>query len=194
MTTPLRTLTIDGLRGLGAVMVVIFHINEGPLNPADTYHNVVKLGWLGVPVFFVVSGFCISNATNTCAGLAFFARRFLRIYPPYWVSLLVVLAVVAVRVFQIGTNDVTALPHDLKSVLYTALAFVGDVSGVTSMNWVYWSLGYELAFYLHFGAHTAQKPILDCHRCIAPGSRRSRISFGSMESFRGRRRDQLAGK
>lgn len=52
----------------------------------------VTFGWIGVPVFFVVSGFCIhlsyQRATDKSVSV-FYLKRFFRIYPPYLVALLV---------------------------------------------------------------------------------------------------------
>ncbi len=53
----------------------------------------VTFGWIGVPVFFVVSGFCIhfSHQRSTDSRIStFYLRRFFRIYPPYLVTLLVI--------------------------------------------------------------------------------------------------------
>jgi peptidoglycan/LPS O-acetylase OafA/YrhL len=52
----------------------------------------VTLGWLGVAIFFVVSGFCVhlSHRRSSDQKLStFFLRRFFRIYPPYLIALLI---------------------------------------------------------------------------------------------------------
>lgn len=52
----------------------------------------ITLGWIGVPIFFVVSGFCIhlshQRSSDTRISL-FYLKRFFRIYPPYLAALLV---------------------------------------------------------------------------------------------------------
>jgi peptidoglycan/LPS O-acetylase OafA/YrhL len=51
--------------------------------------RVIRLLWIGVPIFFVISGYCISASIDSLrrkprAIGSFFARRFHRIYPPLW--------------------------------------------------------------------------------------------------------------
>lgn len=56
--------TIDFLRFFAAFIVCIFHFNES-LDQADNwYRNLAKLGWIGVPIFFVISGYCIEMTTQ----------------------------------------------------------------------------------------------------------------------------------
>jgi peptidoglycan/LPS O-acetylase OafA/YrhL len=141
---------IDILRGLAALAVALFHFNE-PFPPlADAYHRALR--WLGVPVFFVVSGYCVASARSKSAFLVFIQRRLVRIFPPYWASLGFVAAVIALRLATHGVNDITPLPKDFSSVVHTAFALVSPVTATPGMNWVYWSLTYELAFYLGLGA------------------------------------------
>jgi len=82
-------------------MVVIYHSCTVFFTP-HTYHLseglsgvlllIASYGYLGVPIFFVISGYCISaTAQNTLRNRhrvsTFFIRRFRRIYPPYWILL-----------------------------------------------------------------------------------------------------------
>lgn len=92
MRTPGRIPELDGLRAMAILMVIAFHY----------FHKIpyfgAKLGWLGVDLFFALSGFLI---TTILLGLkdkrdffgTFYARRALRIFPPYYVCLAVLLAV-----------------------------------------------------------------------------------------------------
>ena len=143
--------TIDALRGGAAVAVTLFHFNESYPDLNNLYNQVLKHGWLGVPIFFVVSGFCIAASCSKDRTTSFFIRRFLRIYPPYWASMIIVFAVVALRLMTDGVNDVTPLPKDLTAWFYTFAALTKPASSVAGINWVYWSLGYEVAFYLIVG-------------------------------------------
>ena len=102
-----------------------------------------------MPLFFVISGYCIATIASkeTRVG-AFLAGRFTRVYFPYWASLAVVLGTVAIRYLWTGTNDVTPLPRDSWSWLATLILVTHPASSVPTINWVYWSLTYEVAFYL----------------------------------------------
>ncbi|MGC4066125.1 MAG: acyltransferase [Polyangiaceae bacterium] len=92
-----RLAALDGLRGTASLAVVVYHFArvaglpelEGP---GKWLGRILATGWIGVDVFFVLSGFLITSillekpkATNYYR--AFFARRLLRVVPLYWVFL-----------------------------------------------------------------------------------------------------------
>lgn len=143
-----RSTWIDALRGLAAVAVTMFHLNE-PIEMEHTwYRQGVKYGWLGVVVFFVVSGFCIHSAAVRSRSVGQYAwRRLTRIYPPYWASLMVVVAVGVGRKVAVGVNDRVVWPHDWVGGLATVTAMVWPATATPGMSWVYWTLAFELAFY-----------------------------------------------
>ncbi len=142
------------MRGASAIAVTLFHFNEPYPALPDVYHRALKWGWLGVPVFFVISGFCIAAAREKDRLLSFWFRRLARIFPPYWASLMLVLAIVGLRIATAGTNDITALPKGADGWFYTFIALTSPASHVTGLNWVYWSLSYELVFYISLGLLT----------------------------------------
>lgn len=146
-----RSGTLDCIRGLSALAVVLFHLNEPYPMPGDWYHRAAKLGWLGVTSFFVISGFCIAHARQRDAMTTYWGRRLLRIYPPYWASLAVVLVVILIRKGWVHVNDVAVLPHDPAALLCTLAALTTPATSTPAINWVYWSLGYEIAFYVVMG-------------------------------------------
>ncbi|MFO0626354.1 MAG: acyltransferase family protein, partial [Polyangiales bacterium] len=93
-----RFTLIDGLRGLAAVSVMIYHYCTSDMRgylaavlPA-WFMAASRKGWLGVQVFFVLSGFVIAYAigrreVDLPAAARFALRRQVRLDPPYWVSL-----------------------------------------------------------------------------------------------------------
>ena len=55
--------TVDSLRGVAVLAVVWFHLTNGnPMLPSSWLRTSGRLGWLGVEVFFVISGFVIPHA------------------------------------------------------------------------------------------------------------------------------------
>lgn len=109
---PGRLRSIDFLRGVAALSVVLHHaINFGwgqnmPMQVGwfRRLHAVVDRGDLGVPLFFVISGFCIhmswarARASGTVARVGFadfWRRRLHRLYPPYFVMLVLSMALLA---------------------------------------------------------------------------------------------------
>ena len=89
---------LDGLRGLAILMVLLFHACHVPLGSLTTpaaraLDHFAAIGWTGVSLFFVLSGFLITRilldarqATNYFR--VFYARRVLRLFPLYYLSLI----------------------------------------------------------------------------------------------------------
>src|SRR5688572_28211876 len=83
---------LDGLRGVAILLVVLYH-NFGFIKQS-------YFGWLGVDLFFVLSGFLITDIllrTRSQPGFLrdFYMRRVLRIFPLYYVSLIIFLFILA---------------------------------------------------------------------------------------------------
>lgn len=153
-TKNVRLQWLDALRAIASISVVYFHLNEVlPLNTElSIYRAVVKQGWLGVPVFFFVSGYCIKMVVNKSgSALGFWKRRFWRIFPNYYFSLSIVLLVVLIRYFAVGHNDVAELPQTPFAIFATLTLMTAPATSVPGITWVYWSLTYEVVFYLLTG-------------------------------------------
>jgi exopolysaccharide production protein ExoZ len=134
--------SIQTLRGLAAVSVVVFHAFQW-------LDDQFWIGAAGVDVFFVISGFVIWTvaARGESAPGAFFWRRLTRVAPAYW---LVTLAVAA-----IALADPAFLPQISLSPrhLLLSLAFIQhkDPRGLAfPVLPPGWSLNYEAIFYLTF--------------------------------------------
>jgi peptidoglycan/LPS O-acetylase OafA/YrhL len=106
-----RYRTLDAWRGLACLAVVAYHsvFTEKPVagNLFSWLVSLMQWGWLGVPVFFVISGYCIATIADSTArkGLPirdYFWRRFRRIFPPYWIALAILLAV---ALFDYGLGE-----------------------------------------------------------------------------------------
>lgn len=99
--------TLDGLRGIAILAVMIHHAAEYPQgnSPATVIHQFLHLGRHGVDLFFVLSGFLITGILLDSKGSpryfsTFYARRTLRIFPLYYGVLLVVLVILPLMVAQ----------------------------------------------------------------------------------------------
>src|SRR5215208_5513013 len=82
---------LDGLRGVACLLVVIYH-NFGFIN------RYFFFGWLGLDIFFVLSGFLITDILLNAAGSKnflrnFYVRRMLRLFPLYYASLIIFLII-----------------------------------------------------------------------------------------------------
>ncbi|WPU91652.1 acyltransferase [Mucilaginibacter sabulilitoris] len=140
---------IDMLRFFAAFMVFVFHLNTFVPPAANWYRSVVKYGWLGVPVFFVISGYCILLSADSAEnGQAFLRKRFFRIFPAYWVSLIIVLVAALFQKIYTGTNSVANIPRNALQLAGTLSLFTWPFNHIKITNWVYWTLTCELLFYL----------------------------------------------
>ncbi len=180
---PPRYESLDVWRGVACLAVVLFHATSGYVATPDLEARVRAGGgdwadwlvvgtarlWLGVPLFFVISGYCIAAAADATRskphpGWTFLYRRFRRIYPPLWAYLAVAAAVVAVvpDAFRAGppSDYPNALPHPAE--VHPA-QWVGSVT--LTEEWRHhvggpprgyftgqlWTLCYEEQFYLVVG-------------------------------------------
>jgi peptidoglycan/LPS O-acetylase OafA/YrhL len=87
---------LDGVRGLAIAAVVLFHYTSrlGPGRVAHAVRSLFSLGWAGVDLFFVLSGFLITRILLESRGRPrffrdFYARRALRIVPVYYAVLFI---------------------------------------------------------------------------------------------------------
>src|SRR5262249_53287170 len=95
---------LDGVRGLAILTVILFHCLDWA-GPTETHtadlavRAVARVGWAGVDLFFVLSGFLITGILLDARGKPhyyrnFYARRSLPIFPLYYAVVLVRLLVV----------------------------------------------------------------------------------------------------
>jgi peptidoglycan/LPS O-acetylase OafA/YrhL len=89
---------LDGLRGVAVAIVVLSHVPFGLMPPTAatlTFRRWVGGGWLGVDIFFVLSGFLITALllaeTPRIRFAAFYGRRALRLLPALWLMLIIVI-------------------------------------------------------------------------------------------------------
>ena len=149
---------LDGLRALAIALVMAFHLwDYRGANAVGRAANVIaRQGWVGVDVFFALSGFLITRILLASRESphyygSFYVRRALRIFPLYYAVLGVLLAVGLLAASRgIGLGDLT--PHQLSYIwinaLYLsnfALAFLR--SNVIPLD-ISWSLAVEEQFYL----------------------------------------------
>lgn len=106
----------------------------------------MSLGYLGVPIFFLISGYGISQSIENKPSpvIRFLKQRLIRIYPIYWISMAFILTEVLVIV-SLGLNRYAAIPTLRQLVEGLLLLTPPDLQ---RLNPVYWSLTYIIHFYL----------------------------------------------
>jgi len=152
-----RLASIDALRGVAALGVVLYHTNAIPgvdrrLWYGDAFDAAMLFGKYGVWLFFVISGFCIhlqwvrsrvAPGTRPLGFAEFWKRRIRRLYPPYLVTLLFY---IWLR-HHTGELPMTALSA-WKIVLHAFMLQNLDTRALSAMNNVYWTLAVEEQLYL----------------------------------------------
>lgn len=162
---------LTGVRAYAALCVLAFHawLNAGhPALPVTLggfgldLSPYAKFGWIGVDIFFVLSGFLLTRvaldrgdrASNANAAAntswwvnepygTYLTRRILRVFPAYYacISVLLVLAV---------TGIYREVPSTLDMAIHVVMSHNLIETYITSMNGVFWTLPFEWHFYLAF--------------------------------------------
>ena len=142
-----RILSIQALRGIAAMLVVLLHMHhvEGKYFSTNTL-GAFQYGWIGVDLFFLISGVVISLVTvgkfqDRANALRFLYHRLARIFPTYWFYYLIILAAYLVNPLWISAASGHRLDF-LPSILLIPCSSV--VVGQA------WTLSYELYFYIVF--------------------------------------------
>lgn len=149
--------TIQVLRGVAAIFVVLFHLVDAERiygHGATLLDGLPRLGFAGVDVFFVISGFVmVTIAASKFGSLAnsghFLLRRATRILPLYWVftSLIVLILIVFPKAVDAS--------YHTKSI--TASYLLWPQNGLPLLQ-VGWTLIYEAFFYLMMSVAIATIP------------------------------------
>lgn len=158
-----RLQSIDALRGIAALGVVLYHAvlqtpNLVPNNflrwPVNLLQFVSSFGYIGVFLFFVISGFCIhlqwakSRASGKPQPIqfgTFWRRRIRRLYPPYLIAFALFLLMAALSV---GINVTHFFVYDV--VMHLLMLHNLDPQTCYSINGVFWTLAIEEQLYLAY--------------------------------------------
>jgi peptidoglycan/LPS O-acetylase OafA/YrhL len=149
-----RLPALDLLRFVAALGVAVFHLaavaGTGGVHiwgrPAEEvfgwFYRIAAYGWVGVPFFFMISGFVICMTAWGRTPEQYLVSRFVRLFPALWVCA------------TITTLVTMAYPRVFTPVPFRALAanlfLLEDPLGTPRVDDVYWTLWLELKFYLLF--------------------------------------------
>jgi len=145
---------LDDLRGIAILLVIVYHyffvyyrnidINNTIIENIRFINNYVNFGVLGVSLFFLVSGFVIpmslknhDNKKKTVFN--FFIRRFFRLYPTYWFSIIFI----SITILLFHNADA----YTFKQIIIN-FTMLQDLFKVKSIDGVFWTLMVELKFYI----------------------------------------------
>ena len=129
-----RLRELDGLRGIAAVAVMLFHFTFW------RDHWIVQIPWghYGVELFFVISGFVILLTIDKSSGVVDFAiSRGSRLYPAYWCAVLFT----ALCAVLFGSSPISGVQVAVNMTMLQQFVHVDPLDPS------YWTLGIELVFY-----------------------------------------------
>lgn len=156
---------LDLLRGIAALLVVFFHF--GNILEHDWLHKICSYGFLGVHIFFVISGFIIPYSLSR-GGYeirhfpVFVAKRIIRLDPPYLVTIAFIIALGALSWYFPFQQNLKFELSWMQVALH--LGYVNTFFGYPWLQDIFWTLAVEFQFYLLLGLTF---PLL-FHRNAAP--------------------------
>ena len=141
---------IEGLRGIAVLSVIFFHLN----------HNFFHGGYLGVDIFFVLSGFLITHSISNRIDnenfhfIEYYKKRFFRIAPT---ALIVILITATLGYILFFPEELI----NLYTHIYSILTITSNVLASKTIDYFgigvnyqplvhYWSLSIEIQFYIIF--------------------------------------------
>lgn len=134
----MRLHALDYLRFFAAFFVVMYHYTARQLpNSSELLSEITKFGYLGVPLFFMISGYVILLSASHRTAFEFAIARLVRLYPVYWTCIVITL----ITTYLYGQYD-----YSVGQILAN-LTMLNDYLGYESIDGVYWTLHAELKFY-----------------------------------------------
>jgi peptidoglycan/LPS O-acetylase OafA/YrhL len=148
-----RIEVIEPLRGVAAIAVAWFHFtNGGALLKDGWLKSSGAYGWVGVEVFFVISGFVIPYSMYL-GGFkfpqdvgAFLLKRVIRLDPPYLIGIGLSLGLWYVSAALPGFQGVA--PHPTWAQVIAHFGYMNAFLGYDWLSPVFWTLAIEFQFYL----------------------------------------------
>lgn len=140
-----RIKELDSLRGIAVLMVVFYHYTSR-FSKKYSYSFVndfinFEYGRLGVELFFMISGFVIyMSIKNINTPVEFLKKRFYRLYPLFWISL--IFTSVVLFFFPLPDTKYSI------TIFFANLTMLPSLFDQVAIDGVYWTLKYEFFFYL----------------------------------------------
>lgn len=144
-----RIQELDALRGLASLSVVLFHFTHLTAD-APKIRDGFNLGWMGVHLFFIISGFVIFLTIEKCSDWKdFIVNRFSRLYPAYWfaVTFTSILILLYVKDYYKSSGGDSPTKTFFAYKYLINMTMLQYYFKVKDMDGPYWTLTIELVFY-----------------------------------------------
>lgn len=149
-----RITYLDGLRGVAILLVVGYHVytrwaSSLPYGDVLAGVPVFFYGWLGVPLFFLISGFVIFMTLEKCDGIAsFLYRRWLRLFPAMLIcTIIIYLSAGFLSERPAGSPSLLSIVPGLLFIEPTWIEAVFNLP-IVPLEGAFWSLYVEFKFYV----------------------------------------------
>ncbi|BFM10367.1 acyltransferase [Simiduia litorea] len=133
----MRLASLDIIRFFAAFAVMLYHYTGTTGVFFNALGHVTKYGYLGVPLFFMISGLVISITAENRLAVPFAIARFVRLFPCYWACMIITL----IALFLTNKLDFTPLEIAANTTM------LNDYVEIRNIDGVYWTLQVELKFY-----------------------------------------------
>lgn len=148
---------LDGLRGIAILLVVLFHAYGNPFQfnrypYGDTFAGLISYGWVGVQLFFMISGFVIFMTLEKCHNFSeFICRRWFRLFPAMLMCSVIIFMIGSV--FPERLSGPVFLQNLLPGITFIDPFLWTKLLGIDmkSLETSFWSLYVEVKFYIIFG-------------------------------------------
>jgi len=145
---------LDGLRGLAILLVVGYHTfarwpEVMPFGYAYAEVNVYKFGWLGVQLFFLISGYVITMSVERYPNFyVFFGKRWLRLFPAMLVITIFIYSTAAFLPDR--PTGAPTLINTIPGLIFVEPYWLQRIFGISihSLEGAFWSIYVEVKFYV----------------------------------------------
>lgn len=148
---------IDGFRGLAILLVIFFHAftKWTELVPYGNIYSdfvVFHYGWLGVQLFFLISGFVILMTLEKCVSFKeFIVRRWLRLFPAMLIVSVIIL--LTARFLPERPRGIPSFIDIIPGLLFLEPTWISRLLHLNQgiLEGTFWSLFVEFKYYIIFG-------------------------------------------
>lgn len=151
-----RSVNLDLLRVLAAIYVLLYHFTHRYneiFTGVISEDNIFSHGYLGVPAFFILSGYLVTKSYNKNRLLTrFYKSRLLRIYPTYIFSMSLTFLISSLLIFN--ERSISLIDYFINLFVFA------DYLGYKPADSAYWSLYIECAFYIVLPLIVSKKGII----------------------------------
>ncbi len=183
---------LEGVRGYAFIIVFLVHYQASASRPVHLWQYpwflLLSTGWLVVPLFFALSGYLITQILCNSKDRrgyfkVFYGRRALRVFPLYYLTIGICMALAAVRHWTFNPRSLGFFLYLQNFARHTDLYLIGGHINVAH----FWSLAVEEHFYLVWPIIVwlcaSRRQLLKCCYAILIGCFAIRVAWPLLESF-----------